>query len=89
MRDPGPHLSGSLLLGFLTGLELADHLPSGVKAVAAIGFCGAFTTFSTFTFETVRLVEAGELLEAALNAVGGVVLGLAAAAAGVALGLAV
>ena len=81
------NVSGALVLGLLTGLELAGRLPTGVQALAADGFCGAFTTFSTFTFETMRLAEDGELLQAAVNVVGSVGVGLAAAAAGVALGL--
>ncbi len=81
------NVSGALVLGLLTGLELAGRLPTGVQALAGDGFCGAFTTFSTFTFETMRLVEDGELLQAAVNVVGSVGVGLAAAAAGVALGL--
>ncbi len=82
------NVTGSLLLGFLTGLVLGHRLSSVPKALLGTGFCGAYTTFSTFTYETLRLVEDGELLQAALNIAASVVVGLAAAAAGVALGLA-
>jgi CrcB protein len=82
------NLSGSLLLGFLAGLTLAGHLPPTGKALLGTGFCGAYTTYSTFTFETVRLLENGRLLSAASNVLVSVVAGLAAAAAGVAAGLA-
>lgn len=81
------NISGSLVLGLLTGLSLAHHLPITVSALAGDGFCGAYTTFSTFTFETVRLVEDGALLQAAANVGVSVLAGLAAAAAGVAIGL--
>lgn len=81
------NLSGSLLLGLLTGLDLTGHLPRLAKALLAIGFCGAYTTFSTWSFETVRLIEEGELLQAFLNAFLSLLLGLAAAGAGLALGL--
>jgi CrcB protein len=83
------NLSGSLLLGFLTGLTLAGHLPPTAKALLGTGFCGAYTTFSTFTFETVRLMENGRFLSAAGNVLISVAVGLGAAAAGLALGLAI
>ncbi|MHB1508737.1 MAG: fluoride efflux transporter CrcB [Acidimicrobiales bacterium] len=81
------NISGSLLLGFLTGLDLAGHLPDVLNALLGGGFCGAFTTFSTWSFETVRLIEENELLEALLNALVSLVLGLLAAGGGIALGL--
>lgn len=82
------NVSGSLLLGLLAGLTVHQHLPAPAAALLGTGFCGAYTTFSTFTFETVRLVEEGRYTEAAGNVAVGVGVGLAAAAAGLALGLA-
>jgi CrcB protein len=82
------NISGSLLLGALTGLGLGHHLSPIPTALLGTGFCGAYTTFSTFTFETVRLLEDGRIFEAAGNVAVSVLVGLAAAAAGVALGLA-
>ena len=58
---------GALLLGLVTGLALGGHLGDVGKQVAGTGFCGAFTTFSTFTFETTRLAEEGAWGEAAKN----------------------
>ncbi len=81
------NISGSLLLGLLTGLSTSGQLPTGAKDVLAVGFCGAYTTFSTFSFETLRLLEGGEVLEAALNLGSSLLVGLAAAAAGLGLGL--
>ncbi len=81
------NVSGSLLLGLLTGLSLTHHLAPTTKALLATGFCGAYTTFSTFSFETVRLLEEGRLLQAATNVGASVVFGLLAAGAGLALGL--
>jgi CrcB protein len=82
------NLSGSLLLGILTGLTLAGHLPPAGKALLGTGFCGAYTTYSTFSLETVRLLENGRFRGAAGNVLVSVVAGLAAAAAGLAVGLA-
>jgi fluoride exporter len=82
------NISGSFLLGLLTGLDLAGHMPVLVKAAIGTGFCGAYTTFSTWSFETVRLLEEGEFAEAITNAFVSLAVGLAAAAGGIALGLA-
>jgi CrcB protein len=82
------NVTGSLLLGFLTGLTMTGHLSEVGKALLGTGFCGAYTTFSTFTFESVRLLEDGRIVDAVGNVVISVALGLAAAAAGLAIGLA-
>lgn len=79
--------SGSFLLGLLTGVALGAGLPAPVKALLATGFCGAFTTFSTWSFETVRLLERGELMPASLNVAVSLAAGLALGGAGLALGL--
>lgn len=81
------NLSGSFVLGLLTGLALAGGVPDGVKALVGTGMCGAYTTFSTWSFETVRLIEKREWLSAALNVAVSLVLGLAIGGAGMALGL--
>lgn len=80
------NLSGAFLLGLLTGLATAGVLPVTASAGVGDGFCGAFTTFSTFSFETLRLAESGSYVAAAANLGGSVALGLSAAAAGIALG---
>jgi CrcB protein len=74
------NLIGCLVLGLLTGA--AQSLPKDLVVFAGTGICGAFTTFSTFGYETTRLLEDGSLLEAGLNAVVSLLLGVLAAAAG-------
>jgi CrcB protein len=79
------NVTGSLLLGFVTGLALYHGLGKLPRAIVGTGFCGAYTTFSTFSYETVKLVEEAEYKSALLNTAASVVLGLLAAGAGLAL----
>lgn len=78
------NVSGSALLGLLTGLGLYHAFPHVPKVLLGTGFCGAYTTFSTFAFETVRLLEDGATRQAVGNAVASLAVTLCAAAAGVA-----
>jgi CrcB protein len=77
--------TGSFVLGLLAGLYAYQGMSDLPKTIAGVGFCGAFTTFSTFCFETVRLVEEGSGRTAALNVGASLVVGLLAAGAGLAL----
>lgn len=79
---------GSLVLGATAGAASAIPLPAWVLTLVGTGFCGALTTFSTFGFETVRLLEEGSVLAAALNTTASLVVGLVACAGGWALAVA-
>ena len=79
------NVSGSLVRGFLIGLALSHALSTTPVVVLGTGFCGAYTTFSTFTYETVRLVEGGDVDEALRNAAGTIVTCAVSAAAGLVL----
>jgi fluoride exporter len=70
------NVAGSFILGTLAG---ATTVPGGVIALIGPGFCGALTTYSTFGYETVRLVEEHARRYAVLNVVASVVAGLGAA----------
>jgi CrcB protein len=61
------NVTGSIALGLLLGLATAHQVPSGIVTLAGTGFLGAYTTFSTFAFETVRLLEDGAWRYAAWN----------------------
>jgi fluoride exporter len=77
------NVTGSLLLGLVTGLVLFRGEPDALRIVVGTGFCG--TTFSTASFETVRLLQTGRRLQAATHAVGSLLLTVLAGGAGLAL----
>jgi CrcB protein len=80
------NVSGSLVLGFVTGLGTAGVLPSLAVAALGAGMMGGYTTFSTASVETVQLLRAGRAHLAVLNALGMLVVSVAAAVLGLALG---
>ncbi|MBT2383583.1 fluoride efflux transporter CrcB [Streptomyces sp. ISL-11] len=75
---------GCLVLGLVTGAVTAGAASSHVQLLVGTGLCGALTTYSTFSYETLRLAEDGSRFFATANALGSVVAGLGAAFAGVA-----
>lgn len=80
------NVTGSFLLGLVTGLALANGLPAEWRAVLGTGFLGGYTTFSTASYETVRLAQQRRYRAAAFNAFGMMLLALAAAGLGLWLG---
>jgi CrcB protein len=77
------NVSGSALLGLLAGALAYHSLPTAAYGVAAVGFCGGYTTFSTAMVETVRLAQSGDYRKAVANALGTLLLAVGAAALGV------
>ena len=79
------NVTGSFLLGLVAGAVIVHAAPPELQAIAGTGFLGGYTTFSTASFETVRLVQSGRTGLALLNGIGTAVAAIAAAAAGLAL----
>lgn len=77
---------GSLVLGVLVGLSTGREVPETVMLTLGTGLCGALTTYSTFGYETVRLLEEGDRVLALLNAGLSLLVGVGAAALGYAVG---
>ncbi|MEU6461508.1 fluoride efflux transporter CrcB [Streptomyces sp. NPDC046976] len=73
---------GSLVLGLVTGAVATGAAGPHLQLLLGTGLCGALTTYSTFSYETLRLTEAGSGLYASVNVVASVAAGLAAAFAG-------
>jgi CrcB protein len=77
---------GSFVLGLITGLATQQPVSSPVMLAIGPGFCGALTTYSTLSYETLRLYEDGARLYAGANLGLSLVTGLAAAVAGFGVG---
>jgi CrcB protein len=81
------NLTGSFLLGLLTGLATSQMVPHQWQLIIGTGLLGGYTTFSTASFETVRLIEDRRYIAAAFNGLGMLVICSAAAALGFAAAL--
>jgi CrcB protein len=79
------NVSGSLVLGLVVGVVLAQGVDADVRTVVGTGFLGAYTTFSTYAYETVRVGTVPRRGLAVAYAFGSVVASLLAAAAGLAI----
>ncbi|MCT9621037.1 fluoride efflux transporter CrcB [Curtobacterium sp. C2H10] len=80
------NVSGSLVLGVLTGLGQAGTIPLPVVTVLGTGMMGGYTTFSTASVETVQLLRSGKPRLAVLNGLGMLVVSVGAAALGLLIG---
>jgi CrcB protein len=76
---------GSFVLGLLTGAVATGVAPRSLLPLIGTGFCGALTTYSTFSYETLRMVEEGSRFYSAANVVASVTAGLGAAFTGAAI----
>lgn len=83
------NLTGSCVLGFVFGGVTTHAIPNAMAAMVGTGLCGALTTYSTFSYETLRLFEEHSRFYAVVNVVGSVVAGLGAALIGVTLATAI
>lgn len=79
------NVTGSFLLGLVAGAVIVHAAPVELQAIAGTGFLGGYTTFSTASFETVRLIQSRRTGLALLNGIGTAVAAVGAAAAGLAL----
>jgi CrcB protein len=79
------NVSGSFLLGLTTGWAAQHGLPPVATTLIGVGFLGGYTTWSTYLWESLALAETGALGQAALNLLGSLVVGAAAATGGFAL----
>jgi CrcB protein len=81
------NVTGAIALGFIAGLVSAHVAPPDWQLIVGTGFLGGYTTFSTSSFETVRLIQQGRVRLALSLALTQLVLSLAGAASGYLLGL--
>lgn len=80
------NVSGSLVLGFLTGLTVEHFVSTDISIVIGTGFLGGYTTFSTASYETVQLLKKGRYGASFISGIVMLVLSVAAAAAGLWIG---
>ncbi|QIN77738.1 fluoride efflux transporter CrcB [Rubrobacter marinus] len=79
------NVSGSFLIGVVFGLVEIGGLPAGARPLLAIGVLGGYTTFSSFSYETLALISKGSYAPALFYSLAQVALGLAAVYAGMSL----
>jgi len=80
------NIIGSFIIGLLYGVAAQGHMPTHWRLLLTTGFCGGFTTFSTFSYENLQYFTGGQYWHFGLYAGLSLVLGLLAVAGGAALG---
>ncbi|MHB9055827.1 MAG: fluoride efflux transporter CrcB [Paludibacteraceae bacterium] len=81
------NIVGSLLIGFMLGIFVNSNLVhTNLKLFLVVGFCGGFTTFSSFTNENFLLLQNGQILTALIYIVGSIILGILAVFTGYLIG---
>lgn len=91
-RSPGTfvvNIAGSFAIGAFLTMSVQRSWTNAAVLLIAVGFLGAFTTFSTFTWQTYELIDAGHLGRAFLNVGASLVVGMLAVWGGVMLGKAI
>jgi CrcB protein len=78
------NVTGSFLIGIVLVLVQGGTLPAGARLFVAIGILGGYTTFSSFSYETLQLLDNGDVMPVLLNTLGQLLLGLLAVYLGVA-----
>jgi fluoride exporter len=76
------NISGSFVLGLLANLYSVNEISEAVWLFAGVGFCGAYTTFSTFGYETITLIQSNKAVTAGVYIFSSVIFSILTAAIG-------